>query len=84
MIGSLLYLKTSWSDIMLSVCLCAGFQGNLKESHMMAMKKIIKYIEGTCDYGLWYPRGTYFDLCAYMDWDYARSRNDRKSTSAAF
>ena len=33
-IGSLLYLTTSRLDIMFSVCLCARFQSNPKESHI--------------------------------------------------
>ncbi|GKC37385.1 retrovirus-related pol polyprotein from transposon TNT 1-94 [Tanacetum coccineum] len=34
MIGSLLYLTASWSDIMFSVCLCARFQEDPKSSHL--------------------------------------------------
>ena len=41
MIGSLLYLTTSRLDIMFSVCLCARFQSNSKESHVIAMKRIL-------------------------------------------
>ena len=37
-IGSLLYLTASRPDIMMSVCLCARFQSNLKESHLRAVK----------------------------------------------
>ena len=39
MIGSLLYLTTSRPDIMFSVCMCARFQANPKEAHMVAVKK---------------------------------------------
>ena len=38
MIWSLLYLTTSWPDIMFSVCMCARFQANLKESHLIVVK----------------------------------------------
>ena len=41
MIGSLLYLCASRMDIMLSVCMCARFQSTPKESHYMAMKRIL-------------------------------------------
>jgi len=34
LIGSLLYLTTSRPDIQFSVCLCARFQANPKESHL--------------------------------------------------
>ena len=40
MIGSLLYLTVSRPDIHFSVCLCAHFQANLKESHLSAVKRI--------------------------------------------
>jgi hypothetical protein len=40
MITSLLYLCASRLDIMLSVCMCARFQSNPKECHLMAVKRI--------------------------------------------
>ena len=39
MIGSLLYLTASRPDIMFSVCMCARFQANPKETHLIAVKK---------------------------------------------
>jgi hypothetical protein len=44
MIGSLLYLCASRPDIMLSVCMCARFQGNPKECHLVAVKRILRYL----------------------------------------
>ena len=38
MIGSLLYLCASRPDIMLSVCMCARYQSNPKECHLVAVK----------------------------------------------
>ena len=49
MIGSLLYLTTSRLDIMYSVCLCARFQSCPKESHLSAVKRILRYLKGTMD-----------------------------------
>jgi hypothetical protein len=43
MIGSLLYLCASRSDILLSVCMCARFQADPKEVHLRAMKRIMRY-----------------------------------------
>lgn len=63
------------------VCLCAQFRANPKECHVKTVKKITKYIKETYDYGLWYPRGTHFDLCAYMNSYYDGSRNNRKITT---
>ncbi|KAH9801446.1 hypothetical protein KPL71_001040 [Citrus sinensis] len=55
MIGSLLYLTASRPDIMFSVCLCARFQSCPKESHMLAVKCIFRYLIGTINLGLWKP-----------------------------
>ena len=62
MIGSLLYLTTSRRDIMFSVYLCACFQENPKESYLMEVKRIMKYLKGTKNVGLWYPKGSICDL----------------------
>lgn len=81
MIGSLLYLTASRLDIMFSVCLCARFQSCPKESHLTAVKRILRYLVGTTALGLFYPRNTSFDLVGYSDADFAGCRLDRKSTS---
>ncbi|KAL8148732.1 hypothetical protein AgCh_005919 [Apium graveolens] len=61
MIGSLLYLPASRADIMFATCLCVRFQTNPKESHLMAAKKIFRYLKGTPNMRLWYPKGTGFE-----------------------
>jgi hypothetical protein len=62
MIGSLLYLCASRPDIMLSVCICARFQANPKEVHLRVVKGIMRYLVYTTKFGLWYPKGSTFDL----------------------
>ena len=47
MIGSLLYLTTSRPDILFSVCLCARFQSDPRESHLATVKKIFRYLNYT-------------------------------------
>jgi hypothetical protein len=81
MIGSLLYLCASRPDIMLSVCMCARFQANRKEIHLRAVKRIMRYLVYTPKFGLWYPKGSTFDLIGYSDVDYAGCKIDRESTS---
>jgi hypothetical protein len=81
MIGSLLYLWASRPDIMLFVCMCARFQANPKEVHLRAVKRIMRYLVYTPKFGLWYPKGSTFDLIGYCDVDYAGCKIDRKSTS---
>ena len=80
-IDSLLYLTDSRLDIIFSVCLCARVQACPKKSHLSAIKRIFRYLIGTQNLGLWYPKGTSFDLIGFSDTDYAGSKIDRKSTS---
>ena len=81
MIGSLLYLTTSRPDIMFSVCLCARYQSCLKEPHLLAVKRIFKYLKDTSSLGLWYTKDSSFALHAYSDVDFGECKIDRKSTS---
>jgi hypothetical protein len=81
MIGSLLYLCASRPDIMLLVCMCARFQADPKEVHLRAVKRIMRYFVYTPKFGLWYPKGSTFDLIRYSDADWAGCKIDRKSTS---
>jgi hypothetical protein len=81
MIGSLLYLCASRPDIMLSVCMCARFQSDPKECHLVAVKRILRYLVSTPCFGIWYPKGSTFDLIGYSYSDYVGCKVDRKSTS---
>ena len=69
MIGSLLYLTTSKPDISYSVGVCARYQANPKESHMTALKRIIKYVKTTTEFGVWYSKDTSDVLAGYSDAD---------------
>jgi hypothetical protein len=81
MIGSLFYLCESRPDIMLSVCMCARFQAALKECHLRAIKRIMRYLVLTAYIGLWYPKGAHFEFIGYSNADYTGSKVDGKSTS---
>jgi hypothetical protein len=83
-IGLLLYLCASRPDIMLSVCMYACFQANPKECHLVAVKRILRYLVHTQNLGLWYPKGSFFDLLGYSDSDYAGCKVDRKGTMGTF
>ncbi|GJW05868.1 hypothetical protein Tco_1568291 [Tanacetum coccineum] len=81
MIGSFMYLTASRPDIMFAVCACARFQVTLKTSHLLAVKRIFRYLKGKPTLGLWYSRDSSFELVAYTDSDYAGATQDRKSTT---
>ena len=67
MIGSLLYLIASRPNISYSVGVCTRYQANPKESHMIALKRIIKYVKTTVDFGVWYSKDTNDVLARYSD-----------------
>ncbi|GJS34569.1 retrovirus-related pol polyprotein from transposon TNT 1-94 [Tanacetum coccineum] len=81
MIGSLMYLTTSMPDIMFAVFACARFQVTPKTSHLLAIKRIFRYLKGKPTLGLWYSRDSPYELVAYTDSDYVRATQDRKSTT---
>ena len=68
-IGSLLYLIASRPDISYSVGVCARYQANPKEYHMTALKRIIKYVKTTAEFGVWYSKDTSDVLTGYSDAD---------------
>ncbi|GJU46831.1 hypothetical protein Tco_1204097 [Tanacetum coccineum] len=84
MIETLMYLNASRHDIQFSTCLYAIYQANPKESHLIAIKRIFRYLKGTPNLGLWYPKCSGFDLNGYSDSDYAGCNMDKKSTSSAY
>ncbi|GKC87295.1 putative ribonuclease H-like domain-containing protein, partial [Tanacetum coccineum] len=81
MIGSLMYLTASKPDIMFAVCACARFQVSPKSPHLLAVKRIFRYLKGKPSLGLWYSKDSPLELVAYTDSDYAGATQDRKSTT---
>ena len=82
MIECLLYLTTSRPDIAFGVGVCSRFQSNHKVSHLNLVKRIIKYVGGTCDYGLFYSKEFNLSLASFSDSDWADNADDRKSTTS--
>ena len=61
----------------------ARFQAAPKESHIIAIKRILRYLKGTTEYGLWYPKGNNLNIHSFTDEDWVRSVDDRESTREA-
>ncbi|GJV14703.1 retrovirus-related pol polyprotein from transposon TNT 1-94 [Tanacetum coccineum] len=80
MIRALMYLTASRPDIQFSICRCARYQDNPKESYLVAVKRIFKYLKGTLNLGLSYQKGSGFDLKAYSDLNHIGCNLDRKSS----
>ncbi|KAJ9536351.1 hypothetical protein OSB04_un000469 [Centaurea solstitialis] len=82
-IGSLLYLTASRPDIVFSTGVYARYQCDPRDSHLTIDKRILRYLKGTPDFGLWYPKDSGFELIAYTGSDHAGCKLNRKSTSGA-
>jgi hypothetical protein len=81
MIGSLLYITASRPDIMHVVGMVGRYQVAPKQSHLLVVKRIFRYLKGTMNYGLWYLRHPNFQLSVYSDVDWDNCMDERKSTS---
>lgn len=81
LVGSLMYLTTTRPDLMYGVSLISRFMACPKESYWRVGKKILRYLRGTTDVGIFYKKNSNRGLKVYTDSDYAGDLNDRKSTS---
>ncbi|XP_020421259.1 uncharacterized protein LOC109949598 [Prunus persica] len=80
-IGSLLYLTATRPDIMFASSLLARFMHNPTKKHIGTAKKVLRYVQGTLDYGVEFKKGKAATLIGYCDNDWAGSEDDRRSTS---
>jgi hypothetical protein len=83
MIGSLMYMTTTRPDLTYAVSLISRFMEAPTELHHQAVRKILRYLKGTLDYGLFYKtqKSVKCELIGFSDSDYAGDAEDRKSTS---
>ena len=81
LVGSLMYLTTTRSDLMYAVSLISRFMTSPTELHLQATKRVLRYLKGTVDLGILYQKEGNGELIAYTDSDYAGDVDDRKSTS---
>ncbi|GJX56796.1 retrovirus-related pol polyprotein from transposon TNT 1-94 [Tanacetum coccineum] len=81
MIGSLMYLTSSKPNIVQAVCYSARYQARPMEKYLKEVKRIFRYLNGTINMGLWYPKDSGFELTAFSDVDHARCLDTYKITS---
>ena len=79
--GSLRYLTCTRPDLLLSVGIVSRFMEEPIYSHWKALKRILRYVQGTLSLGLFYSRTEDYKLVGYSDSDRCGDINDRKSTS---
>jgi hypothetical protein len=81
MIGSLLYLTVTRSDIQFTVCLCVRFQASPRSLHRIATHRIFRFLKYTLEFEIWYSASSSLDLVGFSDADFVGCGIDRKSTS---
>ena len=81
MVGSLIYLTTTRSDIIYVVIFISRFMERPNETHWKEAKRILRYVNGTKEYGVLYSKIDNFKLIGYTDSDWDGIFDDRKSTS---
>ena len=59
----------------------ARFQATPREAHILVVKRIFRYLKGTIEFGIWYPKGNELTLVSYIDVDWEGNIDDIKSTS---
>ncbi|GJZ33617.1 putative ribonuclease H-like domain-containing protein [Tanacetum coccineum] len=83
MIGTLLYLTANRPDLQFAICMCARYQARPTEKHLHTVKRIFRYLRGTINQGLWYPKDSSIALTAFADADHAGCQDTRRSTSVS-
>ena len=81
LIGSLLYLTTTQLDIMFVTCLLSRFMQSPTQVHYGAAKRVLNYLQGTKNYGIWYSFTPDSKLIRFTDGDWTRLVDDMKSIS---
>ncbi|KAH0815732.1 hypothetical protein GEV33_007059 [Tenebrio molitor] len=81
-IGSLMYLSLGTRpDITYAVNKASQFLENPRKIHWKAAKRIVKYLKGTINHGLYFPVKQEGHVYAFSDADYAGDVTSRKSTT---
>jgi hypothetical protein len=80
LVGCLRYLVHTWPDIAFAVV--SRFMENPTTEHLNVVKRILRYVAGTIDYGCYYKRGSKeLKLLGYSDADMGGDIDTRKSTT---
>eukprot|EP00253_Pinus_taeda_P035259 PITA_35259 len=80
LVGKILYLTHTHTNLSFVVGLIARFMQNPHESHWKAAKRIFRYVQGTIQFGIHYSAEVSPLLVGFIDSDWAGDADDRKST----
>jgi hypothetical protein len=81
MVGSLIYVTNTRPDICYAVSTVARYMDSPQTPHLQAAKRILRYLQGTADFGLFFSSDNSEQFHTYTDADWGRDIDTRRSTS---
>jgi transposase InsO family protein len=81
LVGKLIHLTHLRPDICFAVGVVSRFMANPQTSHLQAAKRILRYVAGTRNFGILYPRANDLQVMGYVDADFAGDEDKARSTT---
>ncbi|CAL1355031.1 unnamed protein product [Linum trigynum] len=81
LVGSLIYLTSTCPDISYVVGVVSRFMQNPKKVHLEIIKRVLRYVKGTIEHGIFYKKGADCKLEGYCNADYAGDLDIFRSTT---
>jgi hypothetical protein len=81
LIGSLMYLVNTRPDICYVVSVLSQFMSQLRQTHWISTKHVLRYLRGTIDYGLRYASDVDTRLQGYANSDWTGSAMDQNCST---
>ena len=79
LVGSIIYLTTTRPDLAYAMSVLSQFMTPSHENHWIAAKGVLRYLQGTSDFGILYSDSFDVSLTGYTDSDWAGNLDDRRS-----
>lgn len=76
-----MYITNTRPDLQYAVSMLSRYMSKPTLLHLQAAKRVLRYLKGTMDFGLWYKKGGTGEVLVYTDSDFAGDIDSRKSTS---
>ena len=81
LVGSLIYLTLTRPDIFYLVGVVSRYMSNPNKPHLDAVKRILRYVKGTINFGILYKEIKDCQVMGYCDADYTGDCGTRRSTT---
>ncbi|KAL0345471.1 UNVERIFIED_CONTAM: Secreted RxLR effector protein [Sesamum radiatum] len=76
-----MYLTATRPNMTFAVSLASRYMEYPTELHLQLVKRVLRYLKVTIEFGIFYKKGRVDELVTYTDSDYAGDVEDMKNTS---